>query len=65
MKIGFGGEKNDYGTFSLFGFQCARNQGLFWEPGVLQFFLNILFFLEAFIIKRNRYILFLTAFLLH
>lgn len=60
----FGGEKNDYGTFSLIGIQCARNQGLFWEPGVLQFFLNILFFLEAFILKRSRYILLLSAFLI-
>ena len=60
----FGGEKNDYGTFNLFGVECARNQGLFWEPGVLQFFLNMLFFLEAFVLKRKKYLLLLISFLI-
>lgn len=30
----------------------CRNQGLFWEPGVLQIFLNFLFFIDAFVLKR-------------
>jgi len=49
------------GVISLFGFEFCRNQGLFWEPGILQVFLNIFFFLNAFIFKRNRFVLVLTA----
>jgi len=61
---------NDYETFlniffyvpkkcliSVFGLEFCRNQGLFWEPGILQAFLNSLFFLEAFIIKRSKTLL--------
>ena len=37
--------RNELSSFSsLF----CRNQGLFWEPGVLQIFLNLLFFIDAF-----------------
>ena len=66
---------NDYETFlniffyvpkkcivSIFGLEFCRNQGLFWEPGILQAFLNILFFLEAFIIKKSRVLLLLISF---
>jgi hypothetical protein len=42
---------------SLFGFEFVRNQGCFWEPGVLQIFLNILLFMEGFIFKRNKWII--------
>ena len=52
------------GVIDLFGFNFCRNQGLFWEPGILQIFLNILFFLEAFIIKKNKLVLFLVCFLI-
>ncbi len=52
------------GMMTLFGVEFCRNQGLFWEPGVLQGFLNIFFFLEAFIFKRNRWLLFLVSFLI-
>ena len=61
---------NDYETFlniffyvpkkcliSVFGLEFCRNQGVFWEPGILQAFLNSLFFLEAFIIKRSKILL--------
>ena len=61
---------NDYETFlniffyvpqkcliTVFGLEFCRNQGVFWEPGILQAFLNSLFFLEAFIIKRSRVLL--------
>jgi hypothetical protein len=61
---------NDYETFlniffyvpkkcliSVFGLEFCRNQGVFWEPGILQAFLNSLFFLEAFIIKRSKALL--------
>lgn len=50
------------GIVNLFGIEFCRNQGLFWEPGVYQAFLNIFFFLEAFVFKRNRVLLVLTAF---
>ena len=51
-------------TASLYGLEFCRNQGLFWEPGVLQVFLNMFFFLEAFIIKKRKFLLFLTAVLI-
>jgi hypothetical protein len=51
----------DSKTINLFGLEFCRNQGLFWEPGVLQGFLNMFFFLEAFIIKKRKSLLFLTA----
>ncbi len=66
---------NDYETFlniffyvpkkcivSIFGLEFCRNQGLFWEPGILQAFLNSLFFLEAFIFRKSKFLLFLIAF---
>jgi len=40
---------------SLFGVEFVRNQGLFWEAGILQIFLNILLFLEGFVFKRGRW----------
>lgn len=52
------------GIINLFGIEFCRNQGLFWEPGVLQGFLNMLFFVEAFIIKRSKGILFVTSFMI-
>jgi hypothetical protein len=36
-------------SFDVLGFTMVRNQGLFWEPGVLQVFLNILLFLSLFV----------------
>ena len=49
---------------NVFGFEFCRNQGLFWEPGVLQAFLNIAFFIEAFIVKKNRLFLLIISFAL-
>ena len=40
---------------SLFGVEFVRNQGWFWEPGILQIFLNILLFLEGFIFRRRSW----------
>ena len=37
----------------LLGDLFCRNQGLFWEPGVLQIFLNILFFIDAFLLNNK------------
>ena len=51
----------DKGIINVFGLEFCRNQGLFWEPGVLQGFLNMFFFLEAFIIKKRKSLLLLTA----
>jgi len=45
--------------FSLFGVEFIRNQGCFWEPGILQIFLNILLFIEGFVVKRNNWTIFL------
>lgn len=52
------------GVIDIFGLEFCRNQGLFWEPGVLQVFLNILFFIEAFVIKKSKSILVFTSFLI-
>ena len=49
---------------NVFGFELCRIQGWFWEPGILQVYLNILFFLEAFIYKRNRLLLIITGFVI-
>lgn len=46
-------------NFSLFGIEFVRNQGWFWEPGILQIFLNILLFLEGFVVKKNKWTIFL------
>ena len=51
----------DRGIINVFELEFCRNQGLFWEPGVLQVFLNMFFFLEAFIIKKRKRLLLLTA----
>ena len=69
---------NDYETFSnlffymikeknvidVFGIEFCRNMGVFWEPGVLQVFLNLFFFLEAFVFKQSKTLLFITAFVI-
>ena len=68
---------NDYETFlniffyvpkkcliSVFGLEFCRNQGVFWEPGILQAFLNSLFFLEAFIVKRSKALLIVIVFVI-
>jgi len=42
---------------SFFGLDFHRNSGIFWEPGILQVYLNILFFLEVSIFNRNKKLL--------
>lgn len=44
---------------NLLGFNIHRNAGIFWEAGILQAYLNILFFLEVVFFKRNKKILLL------
>lgn len=60
----YGSELKEFKLVRILGVEFCRNQGLFWEPGVLQVFLNIFFFLEAFILKKNRKLLILTSFIL-
>lgn len=50
----------DTHTVQLLGINFVRNQGLFWEPGVLQIFLNFLLFLEIFVVKKSRFIMIMT-----
>ena len=44
-------------TIQIFDYEICRNQGLFWEPGILQAYLNLLFFLEAFYFKKRNFLL--------
>lgn len=37
----------------LVGYHVVRNQGLFWEPGVLQIYMNILLFLSLFVCRNK------------
>ena len=49
---------------SILNFEFCRNQGLFWEPGILQIYLNMLFFLEAFVFKKSKLFLLLASVLI-
>ena len=53
---------NELSIINLFGLEFIRNAGMFWEPGILQAYLNILFFLEVTIFKRDRRLLVLIVF---
>jgi len=57
-------QKTDQFAFSLFGKSIFRNQGLFWEPGVLQFYLNLLLFIQLYVIKSKRNNILITIFTL-
>ena len=54
----------DRGIANIFGLEFCRNQGLFWEPGVLQAFLNMLLFLELFVFKRSKFLMIFIAFMI-
>ena len=45
--------KGEVGVFNFFGYEFMRNSGIFWEPGILQFYLNILFFIEMTFFKKK------------
>lgn len=49
-------------SFELFGITLYRNQGIFWEPGILQVYMNILFFICTFV-KPNKKYQIISAFL--
>lgn len=51
--------KGEIGAFNFFGYEFMRNSGVFWEPGILQFYLNILFFIEMTFFKKNKKLLLL------
>jgi hypothetical protein len=48
-------------SFSLFGLDLVRNQGLFWEPGITQIFLNILLYLEGVVLKKSKWVMLFTV----
>lgn len=55
----------DINSVNVAGFEFCRNQGIFWEPGVFGIFLNLLFFIEAFVLEsKNKTFLLLTAFVI-
>jgi hypothetical protein len=50
-------------SFNLFGITFYRNQGIFWEPGILQIYMNLLFFISSFILNQRRW-QFISVFLI-
>jgi len=54
--------KTDQYAFNLFGKEIYRTQGLFWEPGVLQFYLVLLLFLQLYVIKSKTANILVTIF---
>lgn len=52
---------SDQYAFNLFGLSLIRNQGLFWEPGVLQFYLNLFLLLQLYIFKSKPASIILTV----
>ena len=52
-------EKHKY---TIFGIDFIRNQGLFWEPGVHQVYLNLLLYIEGFIFRRRGWIIAIIIF---
>jgi hypothetical protein len=44
-------------VFNLFGIDFHRNAGVFWEAGILQAYLNILFFLELSYFNKDKKLL--------
>lgn len=47
-------------SFKLLGITFYRNQGIFWEPGILQIYMNTLFFIVSFV-KPNKKFQLLSA----
>lgn len=50
-------------AFDVLDSQLIRNQGIFWEPGILQIYMNMLFFISTFI-KKNRWARYGAAFVI-
>ena len=63
----FGEDKHYYTFFYIFfstlgnnlrefySITYLRNNGLFWEPGILQIFMNILLFIQLFLVKSTKF----------
>ena len=49
---------------SIGSFQLLRNQGLFWEPGILQIYMNILLFLQLFVFRVRTISIAMTLFVI-
>lgn len=52
----------DRNEYSFLGLTNCRGQGLFWEPGVLQIYLNLFLFLEMFVYKKRKLWILLAIF---
>lgn len=52
----------DRSSLNILGIEFVRNQGLFWEPGINQIYLNVLLYLEGFVFKRNKLVILLIIF---
>jgi len=55
-------QKTDQYAFNLFGKAIYRNQGLFWEPGVLQFYLILLLFIQLYVLNSKKNNILITVF---
>jgi hypothetical protein len=42
-------------NINLLGISYFRNQSIFWEPGILQIYMNVLFIISAYIVKSKLY----------
>ena len=54
----------DIATASFGGLSFLRNQGLFWEPGILQLYMNILLFLQFFYFNSSLKKILITIFVI-
>lgn len=54
----------DLHKITVFGLDFIRNQGLFWEPGILQLYMNILLYIQLFYIGKFTFNVFLTIFII-
>ncbi|MFC4478240.1 hypothetical protein [Flavobacterium chungangensis] len=50
-------------SFNVLGIDIYRNQGIFWEPGILQIYLNVLFFITTFV-RNSSFYRWLSVFLI-
>lgn len=51
---------SDQYSFNFLGLNITRNQGLFWEPGVLQLYLNLLLLFQLYVVRTKNIDIFLT-----
>lgn len=56
--------KLDTNLVSAFGVNFIRNAGLFWEPGILQFYMNLLLFHQLFVRETSLSKILLTIFVI-